>query len=124
MSQQATEIKKKAKSKKVLFLINSNEYNTLHYVERMLDLSMTIRAEGISFSAEEEDVYRVFRQIETDPQMAKKLKLEPTYELGVWSVDISLIDILVASVADGGVKRVSFDGDYLIEAKYKPQENR
>jgi len=120
MSKQAREIKQKAKSKKVLFLINSHEHNTLHYVERMLDVSMTIRAEGISFSAEEEDVYRVFRQIETDPQMAEKLKLEPTYEIGVWTIDISLIDLLVAY--DGSIRRVSFDGNYLIEAKYKTEE--
>ena len=122
MSKQAREIKQKARSKKVLFLINSNEYNTLHYVERMLDVSMIIRAEGISFSAEEEDVYRVFRKIETDAQMFEKLKLEPTYEIGVWTIDISLIDILVSY--DEGIRRVSFDGNHLIEAKYKPEENR
>ena len=116
MSKQAENIKQKAKSKKVLFLINNNGLNTLHYVERMLDVSMTISAEGISFNAEEEDVYYVFTQIETDPQLAKKLKLEPTYELGRWSVDVSLIDILVAY--DGSIRRVSFDGDHLIEAKY------
>jgi len=122
MSKQAREIKQKARSKKVLFLLNSNEYNTLHYVERMLDVSMIIRAEGISFSAEEEDVYRVFRKIETDAQMFEKLKLEPTYEIGVWTIDISLIDILVSY--DEGIRRVSFDGNHLIEAKYKPEENR
>ena len=65
----AEQIKQKAKPKKALFLINNNEVNTLHYVERMLDVSMTISTEGISFSATEDDVYYVLTQIETDPRM-------------------------------------------------------
>ena len=70
----AEEIKQKAKPKKALFLINNNEVNTLHYVERILDVSMTISAEGISFNDTEDDVYFVLTEIETNPRIAERLK--------------------------------------------------
>ena len=113
----AEQIKQKAKPKKALFLINNNEVNTLHYVERMLDVSMTISAEGISFSTIEDDVYYVFTEIETDPQIAEKLKLKPVEHNDLGVIDISLIDILVAY--DGGIKKVNFNDDDLIRRKYE-----
>ena len=112
----AEQIKQKAKPKKALFLINNNEVNTLHYVERILDVSMTISAEGISFNATEDDVYFVLTEIETNPRIAERLKLKPLEYNNLGVIDISLIDILVAY--DGGIKKVNFNDDDLIRRKY------
>ena len=87
----------KSKSKKVTFVVQDHWSGRVLYIERRLDVSQELKAEGVSFSANEEAAHDVFEDMKDDTNLVKKLNLTPLESSDLSLVDISLISVLIAS---------------------------
>ena len=82
----------KMKSKKVTFLIVDHWENTMHMIERWLDVAIEHEVEGDSFYAHQHKADEIVEEIKTNSSVIERLRLAPAgYE-----VDVSLHVILMA----------------------------
>tara|TARA_Y100001951_G_scaffold101544_1_gene106609 strand:+ start:108 stop:428 length:321 start_codon:yes stop_codon:yes gene_type:complete len=88
----------KIRGKKVAFQIIDHWTNTMHMIERPLNVSMKVEEKGVSFYAYQHKVDEVVEEIKTNPNVIERFNLIPPFDIGPPppEVDVSLLCILIA----------------------------